>query len=224
MSTRVVILGVTTGLGARLARSLQDRAMVPVGLVRSADQVPALKEAGVEPVVLDTHSAGLRAVVVSALTGASAVVLAAGTGTGPGSLGGATAAASPAALLSGAAERTGVRRFVLVSALLPGDAQRAALGDDLPAYLREKAHAERVVRERDLDWTVLRPGTLEEAAPTGRILLRSGADPRPEGGIGRADLAATVTEALTTPRTVHRTLAVSAGPDDISRALADLRS
>lgn len=219
---RVVILGATTGLGARLAESLLDRGMTPVGLVRSADHASALKEAGVEPVVLDTHSTELRSIVVRALTGAGAVVLAAGTGTGPGSLGGATASASPAALLSGAAERVGVRRFVLVSALLPGSAQRAALGDDLSAYLREKTNAEQVVRERDLDWTVLRPGTLEDAAPTGRILLRSGADPRPEGRIGRADLAAIITHALTEPHTVHRTLAVSAGPDDISTALAKL--
>ncbi|GGY04303.1 NAD(P)H-binding protein [Streptomyces minutiscleroticus] len=219
---RVVILGVTTGLGARLAESLLGRGMTPVGLVRSAEHTEALKEAGVEPVVLDTHSAELRSTVVRALTGADAVVLAAGTGTGPGSLGAATATASPAALLSGAAERVGVRRFVLVSALLPSAADRAALGNDLPAYLREKANAEQALAERDLDWTVLRPGTLRDAAPTGRILLRSGADPGPEGEIGRADLATTITYTLTAPRTVHRTLAVSTGSCEISTALAGI--
>ncbi|WP_184502966.1 NAD(P)H-binding protein [Streptomyces botrytidirepellens] len=219
---RVVTLGITTGLGARLAESLLDRGMTPVGLIRKAEQAPALEAAGVEPVVLDTHSDELRATVMRAMTGADAVVLAAGTGTGPGSLGAATVAASPAALLSGAAERAGVRRFVLVSALLPGAAARSALGDGLSSYLREKANAEQAVCERDLDWCVLRPGTLEDEPPTGRILLRSGVDPGPTGRIGRADFARTITEALAAPQVVRRILAVSTGPHEIPAALAAL--
>ncbi|MDX2938771.1 NAD(P)H-binding protein [Streptomyces ipomoeae] len=217
---RVVILGITTGLGARLAESLLERGTTPVGLVRKAEQAPGLKAAGVEPVVLDPDSGEVGSVVMEAMNGAQAVVLAAGTGTGPGSLGAATATASPAALLSAAAERVGVRRFVLVSALLPGAAERAALGDDLPSYLWEKAKAERVVRERDLDWCVLRPGRLEDTPPTGRIRLRSGTDPAPEGHISRADLAGTITQMLSEPRLVRRVLAVSAGLHEIPAALA----
>ncbi|MDI5968595.1 NAD(P)H-binding protein [Streptomyces sp. SL13] len=221
---RVVILGVTTGLGGRLAETLLDHGMTPVGLIRRADQAPALQEAGVEPVVFDASSDGMRSVVVRAMTGAGAVVLAAGTGTGPGSLGAATAAASPAVLLAAAAERAGVRRFVLVSAMQPGEADRAALGDDLSAYLREKATAEQALRVRDLDWCVLRSGMLEDSAPTGRILLGTGEDPRPQGPVGRADLAATVRHALTAPGAVRRVLAVSAGPREISEAMGALDS
>lgn len=217
---RVMILGITTGLGARLAESLLDYGMTPVGLVRKAEQAPELKAAGVEPVVLDPDSGEVGSVVMRAMSGAGAVVLAAGTGTGPGSLGAATATASPAALLSAAAEGAGVRRFVLVSALLLGEAERTALGDDLPSYLREKAKAEHVVCQRDLDWCVLRPGLLGDTPPTGRILLRSGADPAPEGHIGRTDLARTITQVLSAPGVVRRVLAVSAGPHEIPAALA----
>lgn len=219
---RVVILGITTRLGARLTESLLERGMTPVGLVRKAEQAPALKEAGVEPVVLDTNSRELRSTVAHALAGAGAAVLAAGTGTGPGSLGAATVAASPAALLSGAAEKIGVRRFVLVSTLLRGEADRAELGHELPAYLREKANAEQVVRERDLDWCVLRPGILEDAPATGRVQVHSGEDPAPAGWIGRADLAATIAYALTSPEAVRRILAVAAGPDYIPAAFEAL--
>ncbi|MEU5536032.1 NAD(P)H-binding protein [Streptomyces sp. NPDC020362] len=216
---RVVILGVTTRLGTRLSETLIAQGMTPVGLIRGAERAPRLRQAGVEPVVVGSDSGGAAEKVVGAMTGAGAVVLAAGTGLGPGTPDAPTVM-SPAVLLALSAERAGVRRFVLVSAMLPSESDRAALGDDLPAYLREKERAEHAVRERDLDWCVLRPGMLDDSPPTRRILLRSGSDPRPDGPIGRPDLAMTVVEALTAPAAVHKVLAVSSGTWDIRAALA----
>ncbi|MER6049948.1 NAD(P)H-binding protein [Streptomyces sp. NPDC001793] len=221
---RVVVLGITTGLGARLAEALPAYGCTPVGLIHRDAQREPLRAAGVEPVLLDTGGDGLRDGLSQALAGAGAVVLAAGTGTGPGSLGAATATASPAELLSGAAERAGVRRYVLVSALLPDAAARAELGDRLPAYLREKEKAERALHARDLDWCVLRPGNLDDAPATGRIRVGTGIDPRPDGRIARADLATTVCEILTGPVAVRGTLAVSAGDVPVRDAVAALRT
>ncbi|MYT32286.1 MULTISPECIES: NAD(P)H-binding protein [unclassified Streptomyces] len=220
---RVVVLGITTALGARLAQALPAYGCTPVGLIRKAAQREPLRAAGVETVLLDTDGDGVRDGLSQALAGAGAVVLAAGTGTGPGSLGAATTAASPAELLSRAAERAGVRRYVMVSALLPDETVRAELGDRLPAYLREKQQAEHALHARDLDWCVLRPGTLDDAPATGRIRMGTGADPRPDGRIARTDLAATLCEILTGPVPVCGTLAVSTGDVPVRDAVAALR-
>ncbi|MFI5799464.1 NAD(P)H-binding protein [Streptomyces sp. NPDC051677] len=214
---RVVILGATTRLGTRLSETLLAHGVTPVGLIRGAEHAPRLREAGVEPLVLGADSGRAAEKVVAAMAGAGAVVLAAGTGLGSGT----SAAVSPAALLALSAERAGVRRFVLVSAMLPSESDRAALGDDLPAYLREKERAEHAVRERDLDWCVLRPGELDDSPPTGRVRLRSGPDPRPDGPIGRADMAMTIVEVVTAPEAVHKVLAVSSGTRGIRAALGD---
>ncbi|MEU7149340.1 NAD(P)H-binding protein [Streptomyces sp. NPDC045456] len=219
---RVVILGVTTGLGTCLARALPEYGCTPVGLIRKAAQREPLRAAGVETVLLDTASDRVRDGLREAVGGAGAVVLAAGTGTGPGSLGAATRSVSPAGLLAEAAERAGVHRYAMVSALLPDDGVRAELGDLLPAYLREKENAERDLRERDLDWCALRPGRLDDTAATGRVRVRAGTDPRPEGRISRADLATTLCAILTAPRPVRGTLAVCAGDVPIREAVAEM--
>jgi uncharacterized protein YbjT (DUF2867 family) len=213
---RVVILGATTRLGARLSETLLAHGVTPVGLIRRVEHAPRLRSVGVEPVVLGADSNGVAEKVLDAMSGAGAVVLAAGTGLGSGT----PAALSPAALLALSAERAGVRRFVLVSAMLPSESDRAALGEDLPAYLREKERAELAVRERELDWCVLRPGELNDSPPTGRIRLCSGPDPRPDDPLGRADMAMTIVEALAAPEVVHNVLAVTSGTREIRAALA----
>jgi uncharacterized protein YbjT (DUF2867 family) len=199
VSVRVPILGVTTGLGRHIAEAVRARGGVPVGLIRGAAHVDALRAAGIEPIVLDTDRASLPERLRAAVHGADAVVLAAGTGTGPGSLGAATARTSPASLLIGAAEAAGVRRYVMVSALLPGAHDRTELGDRLGAYLAEKVAAERALRDRELDWCVLRPGLLTEEPPTGLIRASPGGTPVEGDEIGRADCARAVVAVLDDP-------------------------
>ena len=62
-----------------------------------------------------------------------------------------------AVLFADAAERAGVRRYVVVSSM---GADPTHQGDDVfDAYLRAKGAADDAVRSRTaLDWTVLRPG------------------------------------------------------------------
>ncbi|MEU5930331.1 NAD(P)H-binding protein [Streptomyces antimycoticus] len=220
---RVVVLGIATGLGARLSEALLDRGLTPVGLVRKPEQQERLRAEGVKAVLLDTGSEQVRDQLLQAMSGAGGVVLAAGTGTGPGSLGAATAAQSPAGLLSAAAEKAGVPRYVMVSALQPGESTRRELGADLPAYLAEKENAERSLGGSALDWCVLRPGPLDDSAGSGRVLLRTGVDPRPESSVARADVAATICELLIAPEPARGLLAVSAGTVPVRHAVAALR-
>jgi nucleoside-diphosphate-sugar epimerase len=219
---RVLVLGITTRLGARLAEALLDRRLTPVGLIRRAEQEEPLRAAGIGTVLLD-WSGRVPEQLRQALAGAGGAVLAAGTGTGPGSLGPATISISPAGLLSAAVQEAGVPRYVMVSALLPGDDVRTQLGPELPAYLREKKNAERTLwGGKGWRGCVVRPGMLKDSAATGLVSLRAGTDPRPEGGVARADLAATICELLVTPAPVHGVLAISAGTVPVGEAVAAL--
>ncbi|NEA03092.1 NAD(P)H-binding protein, partial [Streptomyces sp. SID10116] len=62
-----------------------------------------------------------------------------------------------AVLFADAAERAGVRRYIIVSSM---GADPAHQGDEIfDAYLRAKGEADADVRARAaLDWTILRPG------------------------------------------------------------------
>ncbi|MEE4597199.1 NAD(P)-binding oxidoreductase [Streptomyces sp. DSM 41524] len=191
---RVVVLGVTTGLGGRLASCLLACGDTPVGLVQRDSDVERMRAARIEPFLLDTDGSDLDVQLERAVRGADAVVLAAGTGTGPGSLG--AAASSPTAQLCAAAEGCGVRRFVMVSAHLPGARDRATLGDQLDAYLAEKRAAEQVVRERDLDWCVLRPGMLTDGPPLGTVRARPDSVPTAGDELSRGDCADAVRTVL----------------------------
>src|SRR3954465_1571285 len=122
---RVAIAG-AHGQGARpLARVLSGRGDAVAGIVRNPDHRSDLESDGVEPVVLDLEQAsvdqvadvvsGADAVVLA--PGAAAVVLAAGAGPGSGIPRKATVDRDAALLLADAAERAGVRRYLLVSSV-----------------------------------------------------------------------------------------------------------
>jgi uncharacterized protein YbjT (DUF2867 family) len=215
----VLVVGITTGLGDRLAELLLARGLHPVALVHRADQETALRARGMATVLVSPRVDPAFTAARRAIGEAGAMVLLTGSGAGSYTPS-APATASPLGQLMLAAEAARVPRFVMVSALLPGEAVRAALGQDLESYLAEKHDAERTLRERDLEWCVVRPGTLDDSPATGRITVRNGDDPRPAGGVSRSDLAETIYEMVVAPEPVRGVLAVSAGTVPIRAALS----
>lgn len=85
------------------------------------------------------------------------------------------------------------------------------------AYLRAKAASELELRARDLDWTVLRPGTLTNHNPTGTVRL--GPPTVGRGQISRADVAAVLLALLDEPRSAGLTLEVVDGGTPIADAV-----
>jgi nucleoside-diphosphate-sugar epimerase len=124
-----------------------------------------------------------------------------------------------AALLAEAAQRAGVRRYLLVSAQGidvddPGWTPPEGTSDVFAAYLRAKAASELDLQARDLDWTVLRPGTLTNHNPTGTVRL--GPPTVGRGQISRADVAAVLLALLEEPRSAGLTLDVVDGDAPIA--------
>lgn len=113
---RIVIAGGHGQVALRLERLLAARGYEAVGVIRNPEQSEDLRAAGAEPVVLDLESASVEE-VAEVLRGADAVVFAAGAGPNSGSARKETVDRGAAVLLADAAERAGVRRYVMVSSM-----------------------------------------------------------------------------------------------------------
>jgi uncharacterized protein YbjT (DUF2867 family) len=212
---RVVIAGGHGQIALRLERRLAAAGHEPVGVVRNPDHVADLEKAGVESVVLDLEKASVEE-LASVVDGADAVVFAAGGGPGSGAARKETVDRGAAALLADAAERAGVRRYLMVSSM--GTDQADPDSDDIfQVYLRAKAAADADLRGRDLDWTIVKPGRLTDAEGTGRVTLDPDARPRE---IPREDVAEALVAALEQDATVGKEFTLLSGDTPVAEALA----
>jgi uncharacterized protein YbjT (DUF2867 family) len=212
---RVVIAGGHGKIAKLLERDLAGRGDSAVGLIRNPDHAAVLRAAGAEPVVCDLEHSDVDT-VAGHLTGADAVVFAAGAGPGSGAARKDTVDRAAAVLLADATARAGVRRYLLVSSM--GVEQPPAPGTDevWAAYLRAKKAAEEEVTGRDLDVTVLRPGRLTDDGPAGRIRLDRHVEP---GAVSRADVAHVLLALLDDPATTGLTLELVGGNTPIGEAV-----
>jgi nucleoside-diphosphate-sugar epimerase len=87
-----------------------------VGLIRNPAHVADVQKAGAEAVVCDLEAASADG-VAALLSGAAAVVFAAGAGAGSGAPRKDSVDRAASVLMAGAAERAGVRRFVQISSM-----------------------------------------------------------------------------------------------------------
>src|SRR6185312_6979570 len=163
---RVVIAGGHGKIALLLERLLAERGDQAVGLIRNPAQVADVQKTGAEAVVCDLEAASADDVAVL-LSGADAVVFAAGAGPGSGVPRKDSVDRAGSVLMADAAERAGVRRFVQVSSMGAGSPPRPGTDEVWAAYITAKTAAEADLRARDLDWTILRPGSLTDARTAG---------------------------------------------------------
>ena len=213
---RVVIAGGHGKIALLLERLLAERGDQAVGLIRNPAHVGDVQKAGAEAVVCDLEAASAEDVAVL-LAGADAVVFAAGAGPGSGAPRKDSVDRGASVLMADAAERAGVRRFVQISSMGTGQPPRPGTDEVWAAYITAKTAAEDDLRARDLDWTILRPGRLTDAPPTGRIRLAP--PPVPRDTVPRADVAAVVVALLDNPGTRHQTLELVGGDSPVAAAV-----
>ena len=213
---RVVIAGGHGRIALLLECLLAERGDQAVGLIRNPAQAADVQKAGAEAVVCDLEAAPADD-VAGLLSGAAAVVFAAGAGPGSGAPRKDSVDRGASVLMAGAAERAGVRRFVQISTMGAGQPPRAGTDEVWVAYITAKTAAEDDLRSRDLDWTILRPGHLTDTPATGQVRLA--APPIPAGAISRADVAAVIAALLDEPGTWHQTLELTSGNSPVAAAV-----
>ena len=185
----ILVAGGHGKVALRLLGLLAGQGHTARGLIRSPGQAADLTALGAVPVIGDLENDETLNAYVQ---GADAVVFAAGAGPGSGAARKDTVDRAAAVLLADAAERAGVRRYVLVSSMgvesVADGARPEGLDDVFVVYLQAKLAAERDVLARSaLRTTVLRPGSLTDDPGTGLVALDRSAD---QGRVPRDDVAA----------------------------------
>jgi nucleoside-diphosphate-sugar epimerase len=218
---RIVIAGGHGQIALQLGRLIAARGDTAVGIIRNPAQSDDLLAAGLEPAVLDLENTDVDT-LAKLLTGADAVVFAAGAGPDSGAPRKDTVDRGAAVLLADACEQAGVSRYLLISSAgveTVRGVPAADTDDVFTVYLRAKLAAEDDLRARSLAWTVLRPGGLTNESATGRVELSTSAG---RGSVPRADVAAVTLGLLDEPLSAGLVLELVGGEVPIPEAIAAL--
>lgn len=217
----IVIAGGHGQIALRLSRLLAARGDTVLSIIRNPGHAGDVRVSGAEPVVCDLESSTADE-VAGHLTGADAVVFAAGAGPGSGVARKDTVDRGAAVLAADAAERAGVRGFVQISAMGAGEPPAPGRGEVWESYIRAKGEAEDDLRRRDaLHWLILRPGRLTDDPPTGLVALAE--PPIGHGAVTRDDVAAVIAALLDAGDIGRHTLDLLNGSTPIEDAVAALR-
>jgi uncharacterized protein YbjT (DUF2867 family) len=152
------------------------------------------------------------------VSGADAVVFAAGAGPGSGPARKRTVDYAGAVNLVNAAQTHEVRRYLMVSAIGANHPERWS--DEMKPYYEAKAEADKYVEESGLDYTIVRPGGLTDDPGTGKVDLGEGS-----GGVGsvtREDVALVLAELLGADNAIGKGFDLLNGDTPVAEAIAAL--
>jgi uncharacterized protein YbjT (DUF2867 family) len=212
---KVLVAGAHGKTARRLVRMLAEGGHEVRGLVRKEEQMRDVEADGAEPVLVDLEEEAVEGVVGQAVQGCDAIIFAAGAGPGSGAARKETMDYGGAVKLVEAAEKHGVRRYLMLSSMGAGDPESGS--EAMQPYLFAKARADEWLQESDLDYTIIRPGGLTNEEGKGRIEAAEALGRR--GEIPRDDVARTFAEALEMSNTHHKTFEILAGDTPIREAL-----
>lgn len=208
---KVFIAGGHGKIALILERILAGDRHEVIGIVRNPEHVADVEATGASALVLDLEQAD-AATLAAHLEGADGVVFAAGAGPGSSAERKLTVDRDGAILLADAAERAGVGRVIVVSAIHT-DRFDPDSDDVFQVYLRAKSEADADIRMRDgLDWTIVRPGSLTDDPGTGMVQVGESV---PHETIPRADVAALIAELLTSGKAIKKQFEVVSGSTPI---------
>jgi len=216
--TRIAVVGGHGQIARQLHPMLLGAGHQPVALVRRQEQADALEAGGVETRMLDIENDDADR-FAAVFEGCDAVVFAAGGGPDGNEERKRTVDLEGSLKSIEGARGAGISRFVQISAISVDEPVADDASPVWKAYVEAKRDADAALRDSGLDWTILRPGRLTDAAGTGRVAL--GADV-PRGDVPRADVAELVAAVLDDPTTAGAQWVVVGGDVAIRDAIAAL--
>ncbi|BCQ45183.1 ISPsy18, transposase [Erwinia rhapontici] len=117
-----------------------------------------------------------------------------------------------------AAQQAGVSRFLLVSAF-PEAGRAKTISETFEYYMAVKKQADVHLAASDLDWVILRPGTLTDEAGTGRVNAGLAI---PYGNISRDNVAAALVALVEQPQVSHKLIELTDGDTPVDPAIGRL--
>ncbi len=215
---RVFIVGGAGKIAKHLIRQLADAGYDALALHRKPEQTRELETLGATAVMGDLTQLTTDE-LAQEMKGSDAVVFAAGAG-GAGMEVTNAIDGRGLELAVDAAQKAGVPRFLLVSvfpdALRDGDRK-----EGFENYMRVKRRSDAYLVASDLDWIIVRPGTLSDAPGTGEVNLDVAIL---YGDVPREDVATCLTRIIGEPTIRNVILELTAGSEQIDHALSRLVS
>lgn len=212
---KVLVAGAHGQVARHLVRMLAEDGHEVRGLVRKEEQLSDVEADGAEPVLCDLETEEVDGGIGEVVEGCDAIVFAAGAGPGSGEARKETMDYGGAAKLIEAAEKRGVRRYLMLSSTGADDPESRDAA--MRPYLRAKARADERLEKSGLDYTIIRPGRLTDDAGTGRIDAAESLGRYAE--IPREDVARTFAAALEAPNTSGKKFEILTGETPIEEAL-----
>src|ERR687890_901691 len=198
---KMLVAGAHGKTARRLVRILTEDGHEVRGLVRKEEQMPDVEADGAEAVLVDLEEEEVERRIGEAVAGCDAIVFAAGAGPGSGAARKETMDYGGAVKLVEAAEKHVVRRYLMLSSMGAGDPGSGS--EAMQPYLFAKAGADERLQESDLDYTIIRPGSLTDEEGAGRMEAAQTRSRR--GGKPREGVARTFSEGAEMPNTYRKT-------------------
>ena len=214
---QVLIIGAHGQIGQILTDKMKDAAdFTPVALIRKTEQEQSFRDKGVEARVASLEDSVDD--LAARMQGIDAVVFTAGSGGSTGADKTLTIDLDGAVKAMEAAAQSGIKRFVMVSAIGSGDRSNWTNPDMKPYYVA-KHYADRMLQESDLDYTILRPGMLKNEDGTGNINVSS---PKESKSVPRPDVAEVILAVLRDKTTIGKVIPFNRGDVPIAEAVGSL--
>lgn len=212
--SKVFVVGGAGKVARLLIERLSQRGHQPLALYRNPDQTLELESLGATPVLGSLLELDVYA-LSRLMVGSDAVVFSAGAGGKGGAQMTNAVDGRGLELAVAAAQRAGVKRFLLVSAF-PEASRGKQVSETFENYMRVKKLADVHLAQSDLDWVILRPGTLLDASGSGKVHLGLAI---PYGEVSRDDVAATLVEIIEHPSVSRVILELTQGQTPVTDAV-----
>lgn len=213
--TNIAVVGGHGKVALHLHPFLVESGHTPVALVRREEYRAELEAAGAVVRLLDIENDDAEA-FAAAFEGCGAVVFAAGGGADGDVERKRTVDLEGSLKSIEGARRAGISRFVQISAIGVDRPVDDDAGDVWKVYVAATRDADAALRGSDLDWTILRPGGLEDEPGIGTVAL---APELERGSIPRADVAAVAAACLDEDVTIGKQWELVTGPTPILDAV-----
>lgn len=177
----------------------------PVAMVRKKEQKEDFEKNNVSAILAD-----LEEDVSHATDNMQKVIFAAGSG-GKNVIG---VDQEGAKKLTDAAKNSGASKFVMLSSM---GADNPSVSDDLQDYLEAKQNADEHLKSSGIDYSIVRPGSLNNNKGSGKIKLDKKFDEM--GEISRADVAKTLVEVLDDKVRHNEVFEILSGNTEIEKAV-----
>ena len=219
--SRVSIIGGHGKVALILAPLLQSGGNDVTSIFRNPEHTDDVEQTGATAVVADVEKLSVDE-IADQLRGQDAVVWSAGAGGGSPER--TYAVDRDAAIRTvDAAQKAGVRRFVMVSYMGAGQDHGVPADDPFHPYAQAKADADDHLRASGLDWTIVAPGLLTLDEPSGRIDVVSGRQSDADHRTYRANVDLVISGVLNDASTAGRMIEFGDGDTPIPEALSTER-